>query len=191
MKIFNEAEITLEGLIEATRSEPAIITRDGTPVMVALPVGDREREAWNERLVTLVKDWMERSRQGSNPASIQSQERSPDIDPGMVEVSMALAGVALAIAAFLPGIAGMAALLRIFVAVLSGGVAFFSSYSALWLLACYCLGVGLKESGLFGFREVRKLLISTYKVGPYWFMALGLLFLLALSVFVVALAVGG
>lgn len=107
------------------------------------------------------------------------------VEPGMVEVSVALAGIAAAIAAILPGMTGVPEILRLLVAVLSGILAVFSAYSALWLLARYCLE---RETPL-GFGEIWALLTSPEKVGPYWFVALGLLAWLVLSVFIGVLAV--
>jgi PHD/YefM family antitoxin component YafN of YafNO toxin-antitoxin module len=189
MKILNETEITLEKLMEKVQSQPTIITRDGTPVMVVLPVGNRERDTWNEQLMILIKHLVERLGQESNPRPVQPREEPSGVEPGMVEVSMALAGVATAIAAFLPGITGTPATLTLIVAIFSSVVACFSAYSALWLLACYCLRVGLEESSPGGIREIHTLLKSPSKTGPYWLIALGLLFLLALSVLIGAFAV--
>lgn len=112
--------------------------------------------------------------------------------PGMVEVSIALAGVATAIAAFLPGISGIPEILRLIVATVSSAVALLSAYGALWLLARYCLlrycliGESLLGTGesLLGIREVWTLLKNSDKIGPYKFIVGGLLFLLTLSIFV-------
>jgi len=114
------------------------------------------------------------------------------VDPGMVEVSIALAGVATAIAAFLPGISRIPEILRLIVATVSSAVALLSAYGALWLLARYCLsrycftGESFLEIGesLLGIREVWALLKNSDKIGPYKFIVGGLLFLLALSVLV-------
>jgi len=107
------------------------------------------------------------------------------VDPGMVEVSMALAGIAAAIAAILPGVAGIAENLKLFVALLSGILAVFSAYSALWLLARYCL----EKPSLLGFEEIWSLLTNPARVGPYWLVALGLLVWLVLSALIGVLAV--
>jgi hypothetical protein len=109
----------------------------------------------------------------------------PRVDPGMVEVSMALAGIAAAIATILSGADGIPENLRTLVALLSGIVAVFSAYSALWLLARYCLG----RPSLLGFEEIGALLTNPASVGPYWLVALGLVVWLVLSVLIGALAV--
>jgi excisionase family DNA binding protein len=117
------------------------------------------------------------------------------VDPGMVEVSIALAGVATAIAAFLPGITGVPEILKLIVATVSSAVALLSAYGALWLLARYCLprycltgesllGIGESLSRRYGIREVWTLLKNSDEIGPYKFIVGGLLFLLLLSVFV-------
>jgi hypothetical protein len=111
------------------------------------------------------------------------------VDAGMLEVSTALAGVATAVAAFLPGIGEISKILALTVATISSAVALFSAYGSLWLLACFCLPRDcLTEESLFGFKEVWALLRNLEKTGPHKFMAAGLLFLLALSVFVGILA---
>lgn len=123
------------------------------------------------------------------PASSSLLEDDP---AGMVEVSIALAGVATAIAAFLPGIGDIPKILKLVVATVSSAVALLSAYGALWLLARYCLSrycltgespLGAGES-LLGIREVWTLLKNSEKIGPYKFIVGGLLFLLVLSVFV-------
>ena len=107
------------------------------------------------------------------------------ISPGMVEVSIALAGIAAAIATFLPGVDSLPEMLRLVVAVLAGAVAVFSAYSALWLLARYCL----EGESTAGVSEIVALLLSPMKAGPYWFMALGLVAWLVLSLLVGILAI--
>jgi hypothetical protein len=111
------------------------------------------------------------------------------VDPGMVEVSIALAGVATAIAAFLPGIDGIPEILKLVVATVPSAVALISAYGALWLLARYCLPRDcLTGESLLGIAEVWTLLKNWYKIGPYMLIVGGLLFLLALSVFLGILA---
>jgi len=109
------------------------------------------------------------------------------VDPGMVEVSMALAGIAAAIAAILPGVSGITENLKLLVAFLSGILAVFSAYSALWLLARYCL----EKPSRTGFAEIWELLKNPERVGPYWLVALGLLVWLVLSALIGALAIVG
>jgi hypothetical protein len=122
----------------------------------------------------------------------------PEVDIGMVEVTLALAGVGTAIAAILPGIGDIPKTLSLVVATVaaaSSAVAFFSAYSALWLLARYCCTgesqTGTDESGLkfLGIGEVMALLKSWTELGPYTFVVIGLLFLLVLSFAVGILAV--
>jgi hypothetical protein len=111
------------------------------------------------------------------------------VDAGMLEVNIALASVATAIAAFLPGVSGIPEILALIVATISSTLAFVSAYGSLWLLARFCLPRDrLTEEPLFGFKEVWALLRNLGKTGPYKFIAAGLLFLLALSVFVGILA---
>jgi len=119
-----------------------------------------------------------------------------DDTAGMIEVSIALAGVATAIAAFLPEADDISRILKLAVAAVSSAVALFSAYSALWLLACCCIdhyrltGESLLGEGesLSGRREVWTLLTNLGKIGPYKSIVAGLIFLLALSVFVGILA---
>ena len=108
-----------------------------------------------------------------------------DIDPGMVEVSITLAGLAGAIAALLPDMVDLMESARLLVAVGAGAVSVLSSYSALWLLARY----RLKGKSPEGLREIAALLSSPGKVGPYWLLALGLLVWLVLSILIICLAV--
>jgi hypothetical protein len=118
----------------------------------------------------------------------------PEVDAGMVEVTLALAGVATAIAAILPAIGDIPKILSLVVAAASSAVAFFSAYSALWLLARYCCTggsqTGTNESGLkfLGIGEVVALLKSWTELGPYAFIVIGLLFLLVLSLAIGVLA---
>ena len=106
------------------------------------------------------------------------------IDPGMVEVSLALSGIAAAIAAILPGIPTMAENLKLLVALLAGVLAVFSAYSALWLLARHCCP---ETTSLLGFKEIVTLLTSPERMGPYWFLGWGLVAWLVLSVLIGAL----
>jgi len=107
-----------------------------------------------------------------------------EVEPGMVEVSLALSGIAAAIAAILPSIPAVAENLRLFVALLAGILAVFSAYSALWLLARYCCP---ETKSLLGFKEISALLTSPERNGPYWFVGWGLVTWLVLSVLIGAL----
>jgi excisionase family DNA binding protein len=134
------------------------------------------------------------------------------VESGMVEASMALAGIAAAIAAFLSELdqnaVGDAFYFTLPTTFLSGVLAILSSYSALWLLARYYLReisrLGIEENGrlsqgragcrprwfaTLGFEEILLLLKNPSKRGPYWFVALGLLVWLVLSAFIGSLAV--
>jgi len=108
------------------------------------------------------------------------------IDPGMMEVSIALAGIAAAIAALLPGAIGVAEGLRLFVALLAGILAIFSAYRSLWLLARYCLS---EENSPLGLKEIWTLLTNPARFGPYWFVTLGLVIWLVLSGLIGALSI--
>lgn len=191
MKILEENQITLKELREKLQDEPAIIIHDDTPVMVVLPVEGSEHNIWTEPFMAFIKDLAKSLGRGSNSNSVQNEAPSHSADPGMVEVNMAVAGIATAIAAFLPEMTGMAAILRLIIAIIACVIGSFSAYSALWLLTrCdYTWGSpsGMRESVL-GIREVLKLLTSVSH-GPYWLMALGLLALLVTSVLVCVLAV--
>lgn len=116
----------------------------------------------------------------------------PEVDIGMVEVTLALAGVAAAIAAILPGIGDIPKILGLAVAAVSSAVAFFSAYAALWLLARYCCTggsqTGKSGSKFLGIAEVVALLKSWTELGPYMFIVIGLLFLLVLSLVIGILA---
>lgn len=114
------------------------------------------------------------------------------VDPGIVEVTMALAGIAAAIAAFLPkaailpeSLVSLGTIMVGTVAVLAGIVAAFSAYSALWFLAWY----RVEGESAAGLSEIKKLLFSPVDFGPYWLVAWGLLVWLVLSVLVGAMAV--
>ena len=118
----------------------------------------------------------------------KTPQPSLEVDLGMVEASVALAGIAAAIAAILPGISGAPETFRLMVAILAGILAVFSAYGALWLLACFC-NCGESASGL---REILTLLTSPSSVKPcYWFMALALLIWLIVSGLIGVLAVMG
>jgi hypothetical protein len=110
----------------------------------------------------------------------------------MVEVTMALASIAAAVATFLPNPTDLPDPLRLIgplltavVASLAGVVAVLSAYGALWLLARYCL----EGESATGFSEIKALLSSPRRIGPYWLVSLSLLVWLVLSVLVGALAV--
>lgn len=116
----------------------------------------------------------------------------PKVEPGMVEVTIALASIAAGVAAFLPNpidlpdpLKQIGPFLTGTVATLAGIVAALSAYGALWLLARHCLE-GKSDTGL---SEIKELLSSRQRVGPHWIVALSLLVWLVLSVLVGALAV--
>jgi hypothetical protein len=114
------------------------------------------------------------------------------VDAGMVEVTMALASIAAAVATFLPNPTDLPDPLRVagpyltgIIASLAGFVAALSAYGALWLLARYCV----EEESVTGFREIRALLFNPRGTGPFWLVSLSLLVWLILSLLVGALAV--
>lgn len=98
------------------------------------------------------------------------------VDPGLVEVSIALAGIAIAMAAFLPGVRSLSKELQVLVAILTGIMATSSTYTALWLLAQYCQ----KGKSPNGFKEILALL-GDFSLGPYWLLAISLLIWLVLG----------
>jgi hypothetical protein len=127
-----------------------------------------------------------RAEMNRSPAAL-TRVSPPEVDAGIVEINLALAGIATAIAAILPAIGDIPKILSLVVATASCGVAVFSAYSALWALARYCCkGVsqtGTGESGLKfpGGTEVVALFKNWNRLGPYTFTIIGLLFLLVLS----------
>lgn len=110
----------------------------------------------------------------------------PKVDAGMIEVSIALTGISAAIAALLPNVPPNFEWIKQITAVLAGSLAVYSAYSALWLLARYCL----RRNSALGLSEIWELL-RTYDLGPYWFIALGLAFWFVLSFLVIIIAIGG
>jgi hypothetical protein len=104
----------------------------------------------------------------------------------MVEASIALAGVAVAIATFLPTCELPEGKKQV-LAILAGITAALSSYGALWLLALnrhpevreWPLGIG----------KILSLFSSPRRNGPWWFIGWGLLAWFLLSVLVGGLAV--
>lgn len=113
---------------------------------------------------------------------VSPPHRTPKVDPGMVEVCVALAGIATAIIALSFVMSDTAAGLRIMLWILGGYLLIFSSYAALWFLARYCL----EGDSFLGFEEIWVLLKSSTALGPYWFLAMGVLILLVLSILVVS-----
>lgn len=96
------------------------------------------------------------------------------VEAGMVEASMALTGIASALAAVLPGMKGTSE--SVWVAFWAGILAVLSAYSALWLLALWWLAPDEHEkTSPLGFKEIGSLLWSLGDAGPYWFVALGLI----------------
>jgi len=130
--------------------------------------GEKEKGQWRVKAAKV-----EELQAVMTPASVSAP--LCEIDVGMVEVSIALAGIAGAVAGFLPDLLESA---KPLVAILGGVTSILSSYSALWLLARYCL----KGESAAGLSEVAELVLKPGKVGPYWFLALGLLFWLVLSI---------
>jgi hypothetical protein len=122
-----------------------------------------------------------------------------EVDPGMVEASMALAGIAGAIALFLPTTDRIAGNLRLYVGLLASIMAVFSAYSALLFLARYCLKkeseTGAKEILLLLLFPIASLLnssstkdIPSIKLVPYWIVAVGLAAWFVMSVILIIFA---
>ena len=105
---------------------------------------------------------------------------------GMVEVSIALAGIAMVFAAILPSMTGTLDIyIKPIVAIMAGIMATFSVYGSLWLLAIYCTEIETDS----GFYEVWLLLRYSGKFKYYglisWALAIGLV----LSVMTIAITI--
>jgi hypothetical protein len=187
MKLLHEENLTISQLKDTVESESLIVTQSGAPVMVILPISQHEGQSWTEeqceQLMNIMGWWRDEIRQ--DLGCEQSDSRLAD--PGMVEVSIGLAGIATAIAAFIPGLVGIPEVVRLLVAMFSSVVAAISAYSALWLLARYCHTATPRSDDL-GLTEIRALLRNP-KLGPSWLLAVCSVLLFLLSIFVGALAV--
>jgi excisionase family DNA binding protein len=119
---------------------------------------------------------------GLIPASSELSRSSPslEVDPGMIEVSIALSVGAAAIFAILPGLVDVPEGLELLVVLLAGILAFNAAYTALWLLARYCLG----GESLLAFTEIWTLLTQPAWSGPYWFLAQTVVLWLLLSLII-------
>lgn len=117
-----------------------------------------------------------------------------EVAAGIVEVSIALAGISVAITAILFTAGRGPRALWLLVLGASTFAAVSSVYAALWLLARYCLTnaiVSERTSWLGwppGVAEVLALLVSPEKGEAYWFLALGLMSLFAVILLIVILA---
>lgn len=100
-----------------------------------------------------------------------------EMNPALVGASIALAGIASAIATFMPRLSEAPVFFRLFMAILAGSLAILSAYSSLWMLACYCIS----EVSALGFKEIRVLFLNPERFGPYWLLGFALLLLLAMS----------
>ena len=129
------------------------------------------------------------------PSTPQEPTSSPEAELGMVEFSATLSGLAAAIAALLPSTTGqmngvspkIAAQLRLFVAILAGVLAAYSSYSALWLLARHCT----HRKSLLRVNEIGCFLTQPRMNGPTWLTAISLLIWFTLSLLIAALSMMG
>ena len=113
-----------------------------------------------------------------NEGSDPYPELLDNVDPGMVEISIALAALATTVATFLPS-TEIFEDFDVLVAVLSSIFATFSSFSALWFLALYCL----ENKKPLAFLT----LIGSPSYGPFWLLALALLIFLGISLFLLTL----
>jgi excisionase family DNA binding protein len=177
------AQQTAETLDCSVKTVRAML-RDG------ILAGEKVKDQWRVKADEV--EWIQSVKPSAPVAEPPAPPLPFHVDPGMVEVSIALAGIATAIAAFLPQISSIPEILKLIVAAVSSSVALLSAYGALWLLARYCLRryclareslLGTGES-LLGRMELWTLLRNSLKIGPYKFIVGGLLFLLALSVIV-------
>jgi len=108
----------------------------------------------------------------STPAhELSGPSRTLEVDPGMIEVSIALAAGAAAILTILPNLAGVPEGPKVMVLFLAGILAIYTAYTALWLLARYCV----KGESFLGFTEIWTLLHEPARFGPYWLLAIAVL----------------
>ena len=186
MKLLQGENLTKKQFKEAFGSGTTIITRSGTPEAIVVPIPQRDDEEWTEeqyeQLMRVIRRW----RDGVDKELDHSQIDSPLAEPGLVEVSIGLAGIATAIAALVPGLGGVSEGVRLTVALLSSVVAAVSAYSALWLLARCCHTAPTRSDDL-GLTEIWALL-SNPKIGPSWLLAVlsVLLFLLSIVLGILA-----
>jgi excisionase family DNA binding protein len=165
--------------------------------------GHKENRQWqiNKADVEALLDWVDARE--LTPA-LEHQPATMPVESGMVEVSMALGGLAATITAFLPGLTNVYnPYLVIMATFFSGVLAMLSCYSALWLLARYYLEESARLGfevqrmqldnrtkgcvrwfGVVGLAEIAVFLRHPTKRGPYWILALALLVWLWLSFFI-------
>ena len=186
MKLLQEENLTKKQLRDAFGSGTAIIIRAGAPEAIVVPIPQREDEDWTEEQYEQLMKVIRRWRDGMDQDLDREPADSPLADPGMVEVSIGLAGIATAIAALIPGLAGISEVVRLTVALFSSVVAAISAYSALWLLARCCRTAPPRSEDL-GLAEIWALLRNP-KIGPSWLLAVLSVLLFALSILVGILA---
>ena len=148
--------------------------------------GEKRRGKWMIRIED-VQAWRNKHAESSTEQSRDENLELPPIDVGMIEVSIALVGISAALAALLPAaVPPNLYWAKQIMVVFVGGLSVYSAYSAMWLLAVY----SLKKTSRTGIPEIWELLGATY-LGPYWFMALGLVLWLMLSFLVFYIAIAG
>jgi hypothetical protein len=125
--------------------------------------------------ITTLKEALDRT--GNPETTLSAHHR---IDPGLVQVALALASIAAAVVALLPNVPNTMFGVKGGVAYLASVMALFSGYSAIWLLARYCTN---EESSL-GFKEIWSLLIHPGRNPPYWFLALAMISWQILAIFI-------
>lgn len=108
---------------------------------------------------------------------LNSVEVKYDIDLGIVEVGLALAGFAAAIATILTSIQEIDFILRLGLSFAIGVVAAISAYGSLQLLMQYCIS----RKDVLSFYEMVRLLLNPQQIGPYWFVAFAFAILLPIS----------
>ena len=114
---------------------------------------------------------------------MSDRRTTPEIEPRLVEVAIALASFAGVALALLPNLVGwfkpmaeLGSVLVLFIAVATCIIAALATYSALWLLAWHCFS---GRSGA-GYKEIVKLFVSP-GIGPLWLIAWTMLAWFALA----------
>lgn len=193
MEIIEIDKLTLKDLLGKAPNGLVILTQDDEPVVVALPPGEHQRDIWikkdHEIIRPIIESWG--GKLDDADGDLNTRERvialPRKVDPGLLEVSMAIASVAIAVAIFLPDANIGSKLSRVIIAVSATGVSLFSSYGALWLLSLY-LEVGVdeaaKSNSTLGLKNVLMLLRRFNHLGPYLLLVLTILITLGLAIFV-------
>lgn len=180
MKFIDCKDITLRDLINDLPSGLIIVTQEDKPVIVMLSEGKYEQDIWADNnfqeLVPSLKRW-------NKPLELETQSESasdpliklPDPDSGILEVSMAISGIAIA-AIFFATEAGTDSLfLALAIISLSIPVGFFSAYGALWELARILTKENNFDDTSFGFQRIKFLVKNLEEIGPYLLVFLTIL----------------